>query len=451
MRLDGILAQASSGLDSVQRRLSTIAQNVANADTAGYVRQRVSVESAAADGQGLGVRTGVATRSMDAALQADLFVAGGQLAGAETRQAALAAIDGASGRPGSGQDLPGLVGALRDAFSTLAAEPSNQTQQRHVVNEAEALARGVNALAAAVSSGRQGAHDGLVSDVELANAALRSVGALTDEVLAARARGQSTADLEGRRDAAMEAAAGLTGAQFLQQPNGDVLAYAGGTLLPLRAAAGPLSIAPATLSPGTPGAPALLVEGVPRTLSGGRLGAQLDLRDQTLPALQAELDEFAQALASGFGAAGLELFTDGAGSPPALGMAGLAQQLRVAAAVQATPSMVRDGAGPAGQAGSTVVIDAVLRSVLAGGAGSVAARASGLVANLAERVAAGAKALETDRAVQSSLQAKLASETGVSVDTELTEMIRLQNSYGANAKVVAAVQAMWSQLLESVR
>ena len=101
--------------------------------------------------------------------------------------------------------------------------------------------------------------------------------------------------------------------------------------------------------------------------------------------------------------------------------------------------MVRDGAAPAAEAGSTAVIDAVLRSVLAGGAGSVAARASGLVANLAERVAAGNKALETDRAVQSSLQAKLASETGVSVDTELTEMIRLQNSFGANAKVVAAV------------
>ncbi len=449
MRLDGVLSQASSGLDSVQRRLSTIAQNVANADTAGYVRQRVGVESVAADGQGMGVRTGVATRSMDAALQADLFGAAGQSAGGALRQAALSRIDAASGAPGSGQDLAGLVGALRDAFSALASDPANQTQQQHVVNQAGALARGVNGLAASIAGERQGAQDGLVDDVSRANAALRALGTLSDEIRTARARGLGTADLEDRRDAVARDVSELTGAQFLPQPDGDVLAYSGGTLLPLRAGSGPLSVGVATLAAGSAGPP-LLVAGQPAAL-GGRIGAAVALRDTELPGLQAGLDGFAQAVASGFSASGLDLFTDAAGVVPAAAAPGFAGEVRVSAAVQATPRLVRDGAGPAGAAGSTAVIDAVLDGVLAGGAGSVAALASAFVGDQAERVAAGEKALATDKAVQAGLQAKLDAATGVSVDSEMTEMVRLQNSYGANAKVVSAVQAMWSQLLDSVR
>jgi flagellar hook-associated protein 1 FlgK len=36
------------------------------------------------------------------------------------------------------------------------------------------------------------------------------------------------------------------------------------------------------------------------------------------------------------------------------------------------------------------------------------------------------------------------------MDTEMSNMIALQNAYGANAKVIAAVQTMWAQLLNTV-
>ena len=450
MLLDGVLSQAASGLDSVTKRLATISQNVSNADTPGYVRQRVNVSSVVADGQGMGVRTGVATRLMDQSLQSDLFGAAAQAAGGALRQAALAGIDEASGTPGSGQDLPGLLGALRDSFSTLVSDPSNQTQQRNVVNRAQALAQGVNALAGAVAGARQGTQDGLQSDVTEANAALRSVGTLSDRIITARARGQSSADLETQRDGALRTVAELTGAKFLPQANGDVLAVSGGTVLQTRAAAGPLSIGTATLGTGAPG-PALQVSGVTIGVAGGRIGAALALRDTELPALEAKLDGFAQSLAAGFSAAGLALFTDGGGAVPATVVPAFAQTIRVSAAVQATPSLVRDGAGPVGAAGSTAVIDGVLGSVLKGGAGSVASAASQIVSAQAEVVAAAGKAQDTLKAVQTGLQSKLDAGTGVSVDTEMASMIRLQSSYSANAKVIATVQSMWQQLLDSVR
>jgi flagellar hook-associated protein FlgK len=37
------------------------------------------------------------------------------------------------------------------------------------------------------------------------------------------------------------------------------------------------------------------------------------------------------------------------------------------------------------------------------------------------------------------------------MDSEMSTMIQLQGSYGANAKLIAAVQAMWNQTLQMVQ
>ena len=53
--------------------------------------------------------------------------------------------------------------------------------------------------------------------------------------------------------------------------------------------------------------------------------------------------------------------------------------------------------------------------------------------------------------MQTTLASKLSAQSGVNMDTEMSHMIQLQNAYGANARVIAAVQSMWDQLLQSVR
>ena len=37
------------------------------------------------------------------------------------------------------------------------------------------------------------------------------------------------------------------------------------------------------------------------------------------------------------------------------------------------------------------------------------------------------------------------------MDTEMATMIQLQNAYGANVRILAAVQSMWSQLVSAVQ
>ena len=455
MSLFGALSAATSGLDSIAKQLAVVSQNVANAGTPGYVRESAPAVDAGQSGVALGVRTGITVRNLDETLQTQLLASSADVAGQGVRSAALAGLDSASGTPGSGYDLPGLLGGLRDGFSTLANDPANSTLQNQVVTAADGLARGVNALGAAISNARQSAQDGIVADVATANAALRSVGALSDQIIAAQARGVSTAGLEDARDKQVQVVSNLTGARFLHQANGDMLAVAHGVSLPLRAASGPLAIQTAVLAPDTPAVAVPLVtiagQDVTGALTGGRIGTNLALRDKVLPLVQAGLDAVASALASGFAGAGLPLFTNAAGTVPAGPTVGFAQGIQVSAAVRAAPTMLRDGTAPAGPAGSTALINAVLGAVLANGSGSVAAQASSLTAGIAQSAAQASSTLDADTAAQSSLQTRLAADSGVSVDNELATMVQLQGAYAANAKVLSATNSMWQALLDIVR
>ncbi len=453
MNLDSVLSLAGTGLDSVGRRLAVVSQNVANANTPGYAREGLDVSSATAGGVGIGVRIGVVTRASDNQLQAEVFAASASASGQQVRADALSQIDAASGATGSGQDLASLVGKLRDGFSALSTDPSNQTQQGLVVQQADGLARGINEVSRTLGTVRQNTHDGAIADVSAANSGLRKIGDLSIKITQAAARGQSTADLEDQRDQTIQTVADLTGAKFLRQKNGDVLGVAGGVLLPLQADTGPFSLAPAAVNSSGSGAPPLLLDGqdVTSQIKGGQLGAHLDIRDRIVPQLQLGVDRFANNLSRQFSASGLNLFTTPVGSVPPGISAGFASTIKVDPAVKANPALTRDGNVPTGQAGSSTLIEAVLGSVLGSGTGSLSSQARDIGATHASLASDAATQLATDKGVKGSLTAKLSSGVGVSVDTELTDLVRLQNAYAANAKVLSSTQQLWSDLFNAVR
>ncbi len=501
MTLDLGLNAASSGLANINRHLAVVSQNVANASTPGYAREVVADTTLTAGGVGYGVRSGVATRETDAALQNALNEQNGTVAGLQVRSDALASVDAAQGTTGAGNDLSSRLGALADAFTTLGSNPANQAQQAAVVNAATTLAGGIRDQAAAYSAARQTAQNGLATDVTSLNTAVAAIGALSDKIIAAQSRGESTADLEAQRDAQEQTAAQLGGLRFLPNGNGDVTAVTGGLVVNTRAASGPFSIAAATLGNGAAGPPLLLSgNDVTAAVDAGSIGARLTLRDKTLPQAQAGLDEFAQTLATRLNNQGLNLFTDPAGNPPATGGApvqagyvGFSAAVRVNPLVAAKPSLVRDGtqdvaAGTGGAsaftvnptggpAGSTTLINRILLygfgteaqagtpqaapntaglgpngtiALSYGTGGTLASFAVNLVSAQAEAASSAKDDLTNASALQSTLQTKLQGETGVSIDTELSNLVTLQNAYGANAKIITAAQSMWNSLLSAV-
>jgi flagellar hook-associated protein 1 len=487
--IDGALSIATGGLANISNQMAVVSQNVANAGTPGYAVETSTQQSISGNGEGLGVQIGPAILTVNTAMQTALYNQNATVAGLQTQQSALQAIDAVQGTPGQGGDIGSLLGNLQNQFSTLLNDPSNPTQQSQVVSTATALTQGINALSNTYTAQRQTAQNSIVSEVGTLNSALGTISSLGNQITALQADGQSTADLENQRNVAVTTLSHLLNVKVLEQPNGSLLiTTASGLTLPTNSTANPVTTGGANVQPGTwypgGGIPPIMLGGtdITRELQGGQLGANIALRDTTLPTDQAELDEFSQNLASRFNAQGLTLFSDptgavpvGGGIPVQSGYVGFATTIQVNPAVLADPSAVRDGtpSTSGGLAGFTGIINQVLNDALGdtpalvsnvtglGASGTLSAPyaapdtlgqlASTVVASQAQDSATVTTQLGTEQAVQTTLSGNLSTQSGVNMDTEMSTMIQLQNAYGENAKVIAAVQSMWTQLLATVQ
>ena len=506
MSLAAALLISSSGLDNINRSIAVVSQNVANVSTPDYAREVAVQTSVTAGGMGMGVRSQPAARDVNLQVQGQAYQQNATVAGLQVRQQALQQIDNVQGAPGGGTDLASRVGALQDAFSALQGDPSNQSQQGQVVIAAQNLTQQLNTLSASYQTGRQNAQDAIVAGVGQLNETLASVGSLTNQIIQLRASGASTADLENQRDAAKDTLSRLLPVRFIDQANGDVQVIgSGGLSLPIHSAAPPFSTAAVTIGatstyPG--GIPAITLNGVDVTsqFGGGQLGAQITLRDATLPTGQAELDELSQTLSTRFDQQGLRLFASPSGALPTnsgpqiqSGYVGYAGTITVNPAVVATPSLVRDGTqavtgspggasaftpNPSNTSGFTGLIERVLANALGtdiqpgvaqpapaltglGPTGSLAAPyappatlaafATAVVAAESQGSAATTSDLDQAQALQTTLQGTLSRQDGVNIDSEMSNMVALQNAYGANAKIISTLQAMFTQALNMVQ
>lgn len=504
MGLDGALNAAMSGLRVVSRQMSQGADNIANAGTPGYTVKRIAAQSQVEGGvRSLGVQ-----REVDVTLRVEARFAQSAAAGAAAQARLLEPLAQLQGDPQSGGSIGGLIGSVRDAFVALRAAPASAVAQAAVVQAAATVAERFNEAGAMIARTRQAAHDALVSDVDEANRTIAELARLDVEARAARASGVSDAAVLDRRDAVLNKLSDLMEVRAVTGEDGGLmLILRGGSTIPLNLADNPFSLAAAPITPASApgsGIPPLTLFGadVTATLKGGRIGAGLELRDRTLPLMQAELDVTASTLATRFDAQGLRLFTlDGApstaGAPPdasATGysgtVVGLAQRLAVARDVEVDPRLVRDGTPasaapgfvpnpPGGPSGFVTLLDNVLNRTFgiaanAGGDPHPAVPTTGLgpAGNLVASFGPPARIVDhgaalaashanvaasaTDRALEATaartrIETLLAQREGVDVDAEMATLLQLQNAYTANARVMAVVQEMWDTLFASVR
>lgn len=502
MSINAALDLAASGILTVNNGLAVVANNIANQSTSGYATEVANQATVTASGVDMAVVSTATTRDIDLSLQSSVFSQNATVASLSTQSTALSAIDDVSGTTGAGDDLPSLLADLESSFTTLSSTPDSATVQASVLSDASDLADGINSIADAITTQRQTAQNNMVSDVSSLNTALAQIGTLNAQIVAAKQAGQSTADLENQRDAQEQTISSLLSVKFVSEPNGAVQVMTStGLTLPTDGTG--LSTSSATIDatstyPG--GIPAITLDGadVTGSLTGGSIGGAITLRDNTLPARQAELDEFSEQLASRFSAQGLTLFTDASGNVPSTGTptqtnyVGFSSTIQVNPAVSSDASLVREGTNDitgsstgasafttnsSGTAGFTTLIDRVLNYTFGddvqdgvaqtaipttglGATGGISLSyetgdtltsfAAALAGNDATQVSDVSSQLTDETDTQTTLSDQLSSGSAVSVDAQMSLMVELQNSYQANAKVLTAIQGMWTDLFDAI-
>jgi len=332
------LSTATAGLAATQAAINVVSQNVANAGTAGYVKRTLSTVSTGPNNSG--VAAGQITRSFDAAALNQLRLETSGAAYTSTKAGITTQLDALYGTPGSAASLDGTLNTFTESLQELAASPTSAAARTTVLGNASALASQINSAAGTVQSLRSGIEAQLGSDTSAAGALLTSIANLNTKIQNT-SDGASIADLQDQRDQAVTSLSSYMDVKTTPQRDGtiSVITQSGVTLVDRGSAASlsfdgrgtlnatstyatdPNQRSVGTITATLPGG-GIIDLGAPNVLRSGSLAAEFELRDQTLPQAQRQLDDLAAGLATAL-TNKQTTATQGAGNSAAIDLTGL--------------------------------------------------------------------------------------------------------------------------------
>jgi flagellar hook-associated protein 1 FlgK len=317
MGLSSALATAMSGLRANQASLSIISSNVGNAHTPGYVAQNPNQVEVASGDYGSTVATTGVNRQLDLFVQNQLRT---ETSGAGyTDQVAniLSQLQSVYGTPGGGGTLENALNSFTTALQSLSNNPSNQSAQSVALSAAQGLAQQLNTTTQGIQTLRTNVSQDIGSSATQANGLMSQIAAFNTQLQGLSATDPLAATLMDQRDNAINQLAKYTDLRVVNDNSNQVSLFTntgiqlvGGSLASqfqytspgaLNATAlysnNPIQNGVGTLTIKLPNGASLDVVGN-NVVSGGQIGADIKLRDQTLVQAQAQVDQLAATMSS---------------------------------------------------------------------------------------------------------------------------------------------------------
>ena len=484
MSITQALYNANTGLSAASQRTNVVANNIANALTPGYVRRTTSVSEQVLEGAGAGVKFDGVSRVTDAALTNDRRRAESVQANEQTTASTHANFNAALGEPEDPFSLFAQYQQFETSLRSLSQTPESQPLQAQVIDAAKALATSFNQLSDQAQSTRRDADTKISQQVDLVNDRLYQIERLNDEISTTGAGGRDATGLEDQRQRLIDEVNEIIPVREVSRGNGktDLITDEGIFLIAGSArtiefsqataitptdtltngALSRLTVAGADITPGTGGSHAL---------TQGSLSGLFQVRDEIAPDFQTKIDGLARDVIERFeaidptiaaGAPGL--FTDDGLALDPANESGLAERIKINAAVDVDEGgaiwRLRDGLGATteGPSGDSSFINTMLDALtelrpppagtgLSGALDAIGAAAAVTSVVGANRISAETTLAATSARTQSLVDAETAI-TGVDTDFELQQLILIEQSYAANARVIQTVDRLVQQLLE---
>ena len=324
MSISQVLQNGLSGLSASQAGLATISQNVANANTVGYSRQTVSLEQRVINGINGGVSVGAITRVVDSFLTRELQIQKASEGEARVVSDFYTNMQARFGTPGGNNALSADLSRFGAALETLSINPEDPAFRFNVVSTGITVARSVSQLATNVQTLRSRADTGIAETVSEINAQLRTVFDLNSAIARTKAQKGNASSLEDQRDLVISNLSKNIAITTFSRTSGELSIMAQGGLTLLDTDLHELDYTPAT-SVSEPtvfgaidvftlnadglrvGSAQQLVSSGPSsavvsTVNGGRLKGLLDVRDNLLPDLGAQITTLATTLRNEYNA-----------------------------------------------------------------------------------------------------------------------------------------------------
>ena len=171
MSISQALNNSLSGLRATQAGLALISANVANAQTAGYVRKSLQLATNASGDSSGSVRVAAVNRELDQYLQRQLRVEAAGGGYADLRADFYTRLQGLYGSPGSTSSLETTFNNFTSAVQSLVTSPDSPAARSVVLSSAQVLTQTLNSLSSDIQGLRSDAENGLAigdGDTEIA-------------------------------------------------------------------------------------------------------------------------------------------------------------------------------------------------------------------------------------------------------------------------------------------
>ena len=479
MSLSSAARIAQSGLNTATSEISVVSRNISGVSDTSTFNRKIAVTTTTASG---GSTVSVA-RAQDNALFENVLGATSAAATQSALSTGLTTLNNIEGDTTSSTSPAALLSSFTDALQSYEAAPSDANLATGAVAAARSLAQGLNSATATVQGVRETADSEMSAAVTTINSLLSQFQSVNTQITQGTALGADVSDLQDQRDTLLTQLSQQIGITTTTGPNNDMSIYTDSGVTLFEKTARTVSFSPTSTYTSAVTGNAVLVDGVSITgssatmpISSGALAGLATLRDSTTVTFQDQLDQMAGALISNFAETDTStntqapgLFTDAGSATLPTTTSGLAGSISIAASVDPSQggqaSLLRDG-GIAGSAYASNTTGAAsyathLQSLLTGLNQTLTFSPTGGIttsATLSDYASASDSWLQAQRssvsssssyqsALLSTATTALSNSTGVNLDDEMSKMLDLENSYGSSAKLVQAIDSMFTSLL----
>lgn len=455
---------ALTGLLAQQQALDTTAHNVSNVNTPGYTRQRADLISVGGTivpgvwsggaGAGQGVRVDQIERIGNTFLENRSRT--DHAASADLGQAQQIATQVQNGFAEPGPN--GLSSALADYWSSwdnVANNPTDMATRTSLVGKAQTLATTFNSAASGIRSVWETSLNQLNDQVVQVNSTATTIASLNDRIRVGKAAGLTVNDLVDQRNQLADQLAQSVGGTTRGNTDGTLDVFVGANALVRGNQTSTISVAQSVsgvqLNWGSGGG------AFPVAVTSGSVHALLTALNTTLPNYLSNLSAIGTSLAQTVNnqqSLGYTLAQPPALSQPGPPMLALTQvgatsigeptlpQLSVAASFTPDQVAAASSANAPGD-GSNALAAAELGRTSTGADAQYRAFINGL-GNDVQRATT---QLSIQKAVSGQSDAALQSQSGVSIDEEMTNMVEFQRAYSASARVLTTIDGMLDTLI----
>ncbi|HET6419131.1 MAG TPA: flagellar hook-associated protein FlgK [Geobacteraceae bacterium] len=482
MNIFGILDTAKSGLIAQQAALEVTSENIANVNTPGYSKQTAILETAptvTTNGLSLGTGVNVAgiQRSYDALLQQQIVNGNSAYGESSTKQTVLEQIQPSFNEINSN----GLGQAMDDFFNSwqdLSVTPSGTPERQTVIARAQTLVDTFHEINTSLQSASSNADDALAGLTTDITDKAKNIASLNSQIQQTQYSGGDANELKDQRDYLVQEMANEVGVTYKEQSDGTLtVTLAGGQNLVQGTSYATLS----TQKDGATGLNDIMFTpigggasaDITSTVGGannskGQMGGYLQLRDAIIPGYLANLDEMANEMvtavntlhSSGYGLDGTQNnFFDPAGTTSAdisLNPAIVGNPDKIAAATANPLATGETGDNTNASAIASIRSGAINFSVTVGGnttstSSTFSSFYSSFVSSVGVDTANATNTSQQNDSFLKQLNTLRDSNSGVSIDEELTNMIKYQQAFQASSKLVNTASQMLDTIINLVQ